>query len=44
MRETKELTLKITHIIFMMTLLIKNFQSNLVKIDKKPYKDLLCYY
>ena len=45
MRETKELNIKNqTYYYFDDMIDIKNFQSNLLKIDKKPYKDIDIYY
>ena len=40
----KNLTLKIEHIIILTTLLIKKFESNLLKIDKKLHRDFDIYY
>ena len=40
----KNLTLKIKHIIILTTLLIKKFESNLLKIDKKLHGDFDIYY
>ena len=45
MGETKELNIKNqTYYFFDDMIDIKNFQSNLLKIDKKPYKDFDIYY
>ena len=45
MRETKELNIKNrTYYYFDDMINIKNFNSNLSKIDKKPYKDFDIYY
>ena len=41
----KKLTLKAEHITFLMTRFIsKNFDSSLLKIDKKSYKNIDIYY
>ena len=45
MGETKELNIKIqTYYFFDDIINIRNFHSNLLKIDKKPYKDIDIYY
>ena len=45
MRETKELDIKNRTYYFLDDIIdIRNFQSNLLKIDKKPYKDIDTYY
>ena len=45
MRETKELNIKNRTYYFWNDIIdIRNFQSNLLKIDKKPYKDFDIYY
>ena len=45
MRETKELDIKNRTYYFLDDIIdIKNFQSNLLKIEKKPYKDIDIYY
>ena len=45
MGETKELNIKNqTYYLFDDMIDIRNFHSNLLKIDKKPYKDLDIYY
>ena len=45
MRETKELNIKNqTYYFFNDMIDIRNFQSNLLKIDKKHYKDFDIYY
>ena len=44
MGETKELNIKIKRIIFLTIWLIRNFYSNLLKTDKKYYKDFDVYY
>ena len=45
MGETKELNIKNQTYYFYDDMTdIKNFQSNLIKIDKKPYKDFDIYY
>ena len=45
MGETKELNIKNQTYYFYDDMIdIKNFQSNLLKIDKKPYKDFDIYY
>ena len=45
MGETKELSIKNqTYYFFDDMIDIRNFQSNLLKIDKKPYKDIDIYY
>ena len=45
MGETKELNIKNqTYYYFDDVIDTKNFQSNLLKIDKKPYKDVDIYY
>ena len=45
MGETKELKIKKNTYYFYDDIInIKNFQSNLIKIDKKPYKDFDIYY
>ena len=45
MGETKELNIKNQTYYFLDDMIdIKNFQSNLLKIDKKPYKDIDIYY
>ena len=45
MGKTKELNIKNQTYYFYNDLInIKNFQSNLLKIDKKPYKDVDIYY
>ena len=40
----KNLTLKIEHIIILTTLLIKKFESNLLKINRKLHRDFDIYY
>ena len=45
MGETKELNIKNQTYYFLNDMIdIRNFQSNLLKIDKKPYKDFGIYY
>ena len=45
MGETKELNIKNrTYYFFSDMINIKNFHLNLLKIDKKPYKDVDIYY
>ena len=45
MAETKELNIKNQTYYFLNDMIdIRNFQSNLLKIDKKPYKDFDIYY
>ena len=45
MRETKELDIKNQTYYFLNDIIdIRNFHSNLLKIDKKPYKDVDIYY
>ena len=45
MGETKELNIRNqTYYYFDDMIDIKTFQSNLLKIDKKPYKDVDIYY
>ena len=45
MRNVKELNIKNqTYFFFSDMISIKNFHSNLLKIDKKPYKDIDIYY
>ena len=45
MRETKELNIKNqTYYFFDDMIDIRNFHSNLLKIDKKPYEDNVIYY
>ena len=45
MGETKELDIKNRTYYFLDDIInIKNFHSNLLKIDKKPYKDIDIYY
>ena len=45
MREHKQLNIKSqTYYFFDGMIDIKNFQSNLLKLDKKPYKDIDIYY
>ena len=45
MRETKELNIKNqTYYFFNDMINIRNFHSNLLKIDKKPHKDFDIYY
>ena len=45
MGETKELNIKNqTYYYFNVMIDTKNFQSNFLKIDKKPYKDVDIYY
>ena len=45
MGETKELNIKNQTYYFLNDMInIKNFQSNLLKIDKKPHKDFDIYY
>ena len=45
MRDTKELNIKNQTYYFYDDMTdIRNFQSNLLKIDKKPYKDFDIYY
>ena len=45
MGETKELKIKNQTYYFLNDVIdIRNFQSNLLKIDKKPYKDFDIYY
>ena len=45
MEETKELNIKNQTYYFLDDMIdIKNFHSNLLKIDKKPYKDVNIYY
>ena len=45
MKEVKEINIKNRAYYFFDDLIdIKNFQSNLLKIDKKPYKDVDVYY
>ena len=45
MGETKELNIKNrTYYFFNEVIDIRNFHSNLLKIDKKPYKDAGVYY
>ena len=45
MGETKQLNIKNqTYYFFDDMIDIRNFQSNLLKIDKKPYKDIDIYY
>ena len=45
MGKTKELNIKNQTYYFYDDMIdIKNFQSNLLKIDKKPYKDFDIYY
>ena len=45
MGETKELNIKNqTYYFFDDMIDIRNFHSNLLKIDKKPYKDIDIYY
>ena len=45
MGETKELNIKNRTYYFLNNIIdIRNFQSNLLKIDKKPYKDVDIYY
>ena len=45
MGETKELNIKNQTYYFLDDMIdIRNFQSNLLKIDKKPYKDIDIYY
>ena len=45
MGETKELDIKNRTYYFLDDIInIKNFHSNLIKIDKKPYKDIDIYY
>ena len=45
MGETKELNIKNQAYYFYNDLInVKNFHSNLLKIDKKPYKDIDVYY
>ena len=45
MREVKEINIKNrTYYFFDDMIDIRNFHSNLLKIDKKPYKDVDIYY
>ena len=45
MGDVKELNIKNqTYYFFNDIINIKNFHSNLLKIDKKPYKDIDIYY
>ena len=45
MAETKELKIKNKTYSFLYDIIdIRNFRSNLLKIDKKPYKDFDIYY
>ena len=45
MGETKELDIKNRTYYFLNDIIdIRNFHSNLLKIDKKPYKDIDIYY
>ena len=45
MEEVKELNIKSqTYYFFNDVIDIKNFNSNLLKIDKKPYEDIDIYY
>ena len=45
MGETKELDIKNRTYYFLDDIIdIRNFHSNLLKIDKKPYKDIDIYY
>ena len=45
MGETKELNIKNQTYCFIDDMIdIRNFHSNLLKIDKKPYKDIDIYY
>ena len=45
MGETEELNIKNqTYYLFDDMIDMRNFQSNLLKIDKKPYKDFDVYY
>ena len=45
MGETKELSIKNRTYYFLNDIIdIRNFHSNLLKIDRKPYKDVDIYY
>ena len=44
MRQVKELNLKSAYIFFDNKINIKDFQSNLLEIDKKSYNDINIYY
>ena len=44
MGQVKEINIKNKHIFFEDMINIKNFHSNLLKIDKKSYKDIDIYY
>ena len=44
MVETKELNIKNPTYFFDDMINIRNFHSNLLKIEKKPYKDIDIYY